>query len=244
MVFAPISRSAIRRDGCEHPLRVRRARVASALVLAPVLLAHVRPAAARSASARIREQERAEIAAHLHDSVLQTLALIQRQSDDPREVARLARGQERELRHWLYEPTGVGRRDLRRARCEAAAAEVEDTYAITVEPVVVGDARSTTTLRALVLGRARGDGQRGQARRGRTDLALRRGRGGARSACSSATAASASTPTRVPEDRHGVAARSSAGCARHGGTAAIRSAPGEGTEVRAEHAEPSRGAPA
>ena len=58
---------------------------------------------------RIVEAERAEIAAHLHDSVLQTLALIQRQSDQPREVLRLARGQERELRHWLYGPTGYGR---------------------------------------------------------------------------------------------------------------------------------------
>ncbi len=58
---------------------------------------------------RIVETERAEIAAHLHDSVLQTLALIQRQSDQPREVLRLARGQERELRHWLYGPTGYGR---------------------------------------------------------------------------------------------------------------------------------------
>ena len=59
---------------------------------------------------RIREAERAEIAAHLHDSVLQTLALIQRQSDSPREVARLARGQERELRTWLYGPGGYRRR--------------------------------------------------------------------------------------------------------------------------------------
>src|SRR5699024_5271481 len=55
---------------------------------------------------RIRSQERAEIAAHLHDSVLQTLTLIQKQADAPREVRRLARGQERELRHWLYGPGG------------------------------------------------------------------------------------------------------------------------------------------
>jgi phage shock protein PspC (stress-responsive transcriptional regulator) len=59
---------------------------------------------------RIRSQERADLAAHLHDSVLQTLALIQRHSDEPREVARLARGQERELRTWLYRPeTGRSR---------------------------------------------------------------------------------------------------------------------------------------
>ena len=51
---------------------------------------------------RIRETERADIAAHLHDSVLQTLALIQRKADDPGEVTRLARAQERELRGWLY----------------------------------------------------------------------------------------------------------------------------------------------
>ena len=55
-------------------------------------------------SARIREQERAEVAAHVHDSVLHTLTLIQRHVDDPREVTRLARAQERELRGWLYRP--------------------------------------------------------------------------------------------------------------------------------------------
>ena len=58
---------------------------------------------------RIRAQERAEVAAHVHDSVLHTLTLIQRNAEDPREVARLARAQERELRAWLYRPEGTGK---------------------------------------------------------------------------------------------------------------------------------------
>ncbi|MEP6979950.1 MAG: ATP-binding protein, partial [Nakamurella sp.] len=95
------------------------------------------------------QQERAEIAAHLHDSVLQTLALIQRQAAEPREVLRLARSQERELRSWLYGPAGyatvagsdqvVGDAAVAVALA-AAAGEVEDTYAVKVTPVVVGDA--------------------------------------------------------------------------------------------------------
>jgi signal transduction histidine kinase len=86
---------------------------------------------------RIRSQERADIAAHLHDSVLQTLALIQRNAASPREVARLARGQERELRNLLYgtrTASGQLAEELR-----IAAAEVEDAYAVSVEMVVVGD---------------------------------------------------------------------------------------------------------
>jgi signal transduction histidine kinase len=88
-------------------------------------------------SERIRSQERADIAAHLHDSVLQTLALIQRNAASPREVARLARGQERELRNLLYgtrTASGQLAEELR-----IAAAEVEDAYAVTVEMVLVGD---------------------------------------------------------------------------------------------------------
>ncbi|PZS31195.1 MAG: histidine kinase, partial [Pseudonocardiales bacterium] len=97
-------------------------------------------------SERIRSQERADIAAHLHDSVLQTLALIQRNAASPREVSRLARGQERELRNLLYgDRTASGQLadELR-----LAAAEVEDAYAISVEAVVVGDAALDTGLSA------------------------------------------------------------------------------------------------
>jgi phage shock protein PspC (stress-responsive transcriptional regulator) len=98
---------------------------------------------------RIRSQERAELAAHLHDSVLQTLALIQRQVDSPREVARLARGQERELRAWLYRSEG-DRESRLAAALDGVSAEVEDAYAVQVESVVVGDADVDTRLAAVV----------------------------------------------------------------------------------------------
>ncbi|HZC71902.1 MAG TPA: PspC domain-containing protein [Jatrophihabitans sp.] len=96
---------------------------------------------------RIRSQERADIAAHLHDSVLQTLALIQRNAGSPREVARLARGQERTLRTLLYgerTASGLFGQELRNA-----AAEVEDAYAVTVDLVLVGDAPLDADLAAL-----------------------------------------------------------------------------------------------
>src|SRR6185437_8953297 len=92
--------------------------VALTLILAPWWLRLVRGLSAERAE-RIRSQERAEVAAHLHDSVLQTLALMQKRVDDPREVAALARRQERELRAWLNgrrAPGGARRRRARGAR--------------------------------------------------------------------------------------------------------------------------------
>jgi signal transduction histidine kinase len=189
---------------------------------------------------RIREAERAEIAAHLHDSVLQTLALIQRQSDSPREVARLARGQERELRTWLY---GVG--GYRRAGAPddpalgagltdalaAAAAEVEDTYALTVRPVVVGgDLPLDDRLRALVLA-AREAMVNAAKHAGVDEVSLYaevepdavnvfvRDRG------------AGFDPDAVPDDRHGLADSVRGRMARHGGAVRLRTHPGEGTEV-------------
>jgi signal transduction histidine kinase len=96
---------------------------------------------------RIRSQERADIAAHLHDSVLQTLALIQRNAGSPREVARLARGQERTLRTLLYGTRAASGQFSEELR--TAAAEVEDAYAVTVEVVLVGDAPMNEQLAAL-----------------------------------------------------------------------------------------------
>ena len=93
---------------------------------------------------RVRSQERAEVAAHLHDSVLQTLALIQRHAGDPASVQRLARRQEAELRGWLYgRPPSDAAHSLS-AAIEAAALEVEDLHGVAVDVVSVGDARSTT----------------------------------------------------------------------------------------------------
>jgi signal transduction histidine kinase len=183
---------------------------------------------------RIVEAERAEIAAHLHDSVLQTLALIQRQSDQPREVLRLARGQERELRHWLYGPGGYGRRAVENAglatAVTAAAAEVEDTYAIDVRPVVVGDRPLDDDLRALVL--ATREAMVNAAKHAEVDevsvyveaeedavhvFVRDRGVG--------------FDPEAVPDDRHGLADSVHARVTRHGGNVRLRSTPGEGTEV-------------
>ena len=99
--------------------------------------------------ARIREQERAEVAAVVHDQVLHTLALIQRNAGDTTSVVRLARGQERTLRNWLYKPAGSPTERFA-AALEQAAAEVEDTYGISVETVVVGDAANDDRVAALV----------------------------------------------------------------------------------------------
>jgi signal transduction histidine kinase/phage shock protein PspC (stress-responsive transcriptional regulator) len=120
----------------------------TALVLAPWGVRLWRDLDAERA-ARIRETERAEIAAHLHDSVLQTLALIQRSSGDAAQVARLARAQERDLRGWLYGPRPTAVATLAGAVREASA-EVEDRHGVAVELVVVGDEPMDDRAAALV----------------------------------------------------------------------------------------------
>ena len=114
------------------------AAVALSLILAPFLWRLGRNLAVERAE-RIRSQERAELAAHLHDSVLQTLTLMQKRADDPREVAALARRQERELRAWLFDGSAPGPTDSLAAAIEAAAAEVEDAHAVAIDVVAVGD---------------------------------------------------------------------------------------------------------
>lgn len=178
---------------------------------------------------RIRNEERADIAAHLHDSVLQTLALIQRNAHSPREVARLARSQERELRTKLY--GGTPPDGLFSAALHAAAAEVEDTYVLTVDVVVVGEHELDTGLDALVaasrealVNAAKHAGvERVSVYAELDDQAAEvfvRDRG------------VGFDPDRIDLLRHGIRGSIIGRLARHGGTASIKSRPGEGTEVR------------
>lgn len=102
--------------------------------------------------ARIRSEERAEMAAHLHDSVLQSLALIQR-TDDPKRMVTLARAQERDLRGWLYEPEAADVESLRGA-LGAAAARVEDAHDVPVSVVVVGEGDLPKDKRVALVGAA------------------------------------------------------------------------------------------
>jgi signal transduction histidine kinase len=177
---------------------------------------------------RVRETERAEIAAHLHDSVLQTLALIQRRAGSEQDVVRLARAQERELRSWLFTDAAKDA-GLLAERIKAVAAEVEDAHGQAVEVVTVGDADMTDRHEALV-----------QAAREAMLNAARHG-GGTVSVYMESTAGSTEVFIKdrgpgfdlesVPDDRLGVKESIIGRMKRHGGTATINSSR-DGTEVR------------
>jgi signal transduction histidine kinase/phage shock protein PspC (stress-responsive transcriptional regulator) len=178
---------------------------------------------------KLLSQQQADVAAHLHDSVLQTLALIQRKADDPRAVVALARAQERDLRAWLYEDPAAPTSSLR-AALEDTAAEVETLHGVPVEVVLVGDAALDDGLVAMV--RASREAMLNAARHsgapavdvfaeveGRQVDVFVRDRG------------SGFDPDGVPADRLGLKGSVIGRMTRHGGRATVRSAPGEGTEV-------------
>ena len=108
-----------------------------AVLVVPLITKLANSLVAESEQKAVADQ-RAEIASRLHDSVLQTLALIQRQATDPDEVVRLARGQERELRAWLFDDT-VSNHTTTFAALRKAVGEVEDTYGVVIAPVTVGE---------------------------------------------------------------------------------------------------------
>ncbi|TMK89319.1 MAG: PspC domain-containing protein [Actinobacteria bacterium] len=182
--------------------------------------------------ARVRAQERAELAAHLHDSVLQTLALIQAKANQPRQVQRLARAQERELRTWLFgrpQQDGDGDGTLARA-VEAAAAEVEDLHATSIDVVAVGDARLDDRLAAVVAA----------AREAMVNAAKFAGVErvqvfveveGERVTVFVRDRGVGFDPASVDADRRGVSESIVGRMTRHGGVAVVRSSPGQGTEV-------------
>jgi signal transduction histidine kinase len=169
------------------------------------------------------------VAAHLHDSVLQTLALIQRHADEPQAVSRLARSQERELRAWLYEPAAATRGTWS-SLVAGMVADVEANHALTVDPVVVGDAPVDEPLAAL--GAA--------AREALVNAAKHAGVGSAdlytevapdRVSVFVRDRGAGFDPEAVPGDRRGLRDSVTGRLERLGGKAVIRSSPGEGTEV-------------
>jgi signal transduction histidine kinase len=180
---------------------------------------------------RIRSQERAELAAHVHDSVVQTLTLIQRHADDPRAVVRLARAEERALRQWLYRPGGADPGRFQ-ASLEAAAAEVEDSHGGAVEVVSVGDADVDEQLGALIQA----------AREAMVNAAKYASAGGPVSVYAEVEDTQASVfvrdrgpgfdPDAIGEDRLGVRQSIVGRMQRHGGRAEVISELGTGTEIR------------
>jgi signal transduction histidine kinase len=198
------------------------------VIFAPWIVRLVRSLTQERAE-RIRSQERAEVAAHLHDSVLQTLTMIQRRAQDPQAVAGLARSQERELRAWLQGKSRAGTELTLAGALEAAAAEVEDAHGITVEAVVVGDCPLDERTEAVV-GAARealvnaakfaGDGPislYAEVNDGRVQAFVKdRGPG--------------FDPESVPPDRHGVRESIVGRMERSGGRAVVH-ANGAGTEI-------------
>jgi signal transduction histidine kinase len=180
---------------------------------------------------RIRAQERADMAARVHDSVLQTLALVQRSADDPRRVAGLARRQERELRGWLYGGTGEGDGAETLARAlEDALADVEELHGVRVELVQTGDAPLDDRLRALVLAAREAVGN-AAVHSGVRDVAVFADVGDGEVSVYVRDRGVGFARESVPDDRRGIAESIEARLARHGGKATIRSTPGEGTEV-------------
>ncbi|MCM0621225.1 ATP-binding protein [Nocardioides bruguierae] len=179
---------------------------------------------------RVRSQERADMAAHLHDSVLQTLALIQRSADDPATVARLARAQERDLRSWLYAQDETGAETLAGA-LRALAADTEGRFPVTVEVVVVGDAPWSEGLRPVVA--AAGEAVVNAAKHAGVDRVDVYAEVGAREVEVDVRDRGAGfDPDAVAEDRLGLRRSVHERMARHGGRAVVRTAPGEGTEIR------------
>src|SRR3984885_12096231 len=173
------------------------------------------------------------MAAYVHVSLLQTLALIQRSSDDPQNVVRLARAQERELRAWLFEgrPPGAVSEDVTMLAegVGLLQRQVEADHGIAVQVVLVGDCELDEALRALLdaareatVNAAKWSGADqvsvyAEVEADTVTLYVRdRGRG--------------FDPDTVPEDRQGITQSIRARMARFGGSAVVRSAPGEGAQ--------------
>ena len=207
--------------------------VALALILAPFWWRLGRNLASERAE-RIRSQERAELAAHLHDSVLQTLTLVQKRADDPREVAQLARHQERELREWLFAPRHEAAGVSLAAALERAAVEVEEAHRVPIDVVAVGDAAVGPRGDALVAAAREAMVNAAKFAPDAGEVAVYAELGNGRAQVFVRDRGAGFDPESIPADRRGIRESIVGRMERSGGTAKIRSAPGTGTEVGLE----------
>jgi signal transduction histidine kinase len=203
--------------------------VALLLVLAPWAWRLAREREAERA-ARLVTEERADFAARVHDSVLQTLTLIQK---DPSDARRLARRQERELRAWLYPDRAPTAEGTLADAVEAAAAEIEELHGVRVELVRSGDAPLDERTQALVL--AGREAMANAARHSGVDeVSVFLDAEGERIALYVRDRGRGFDPAAVAPGRQGVAESIRGRMERVGGSARIVAAPGEGTEVELE----------
>lgn len=205
---------------------------AAALLLGPWSWRLIRQAADERRE-RIRADERSEVAAHLHDSVLQTLALIQR-TEDPKEMASLARTQERDLRNWLYKRSGSrANGESLTTALDRMAGRIDRRHRVPVDVVTVGDCSVDDRVQALV------------------DAAAEAAGNAARHSGAAAVSVYAEVEPelvrvyvrdegrgfdqrRVPPDRRGISDSIRGRVERHGGTVKITSGKRKGTEVQLE----------
>lgn len=204
------------------------------VLLAPWWLQNVRDLS-NERRERVRAEERAALVTHIHDSVLQTLTLIERAAGREADVVRLARAQERELREWLFNPDAVGSPSTAEGSFAASIAgierDVERDYGVKVELVTVGDCDVDDRIRALVsagreaaINAAKWSGAKtvsvyAEVEPERISLFVR-------------DIGLGFDPESVAPNRQGIALSIRHRMAQCGGQATIRSAPGSGTDVQ------------
>ena len=197
-----------------------------ALVLAPLWLGVIRQLS-QTQAAQARASERADIAAHLHDSVLQTLTLLRAQADDPQRVAALALSQERELRAWLYGDNHPTNENLR-SEVESVSREIEQLYGVPVDSVIVGDTPATAKTRVLTS--ALREALANAVRHGKPPISLYVEVSGQEVEAYVRDHGAGFELETINPDRHGVRDSIIGRMQRHGGSATIR-AREPGTEV-------------
>jgi signal transduction histidine kinase/phage shock protein PspC (stress-responsive transcriptional regulator) len=200
------------------------------LILAPLWWRFARSLAAERAE-RIRSQERAEVAAHLHDSVLQTLALMQRRAEDPADVAQLARRQERELRAWLAGAPPLQPDERLADALRTVAVEVEEARGAPIEVVVVGDCALDERLEALVAATREALTNAAKFAAGGGPIRLYAEIEDDRVKAFVDDRGEGFDLARVPDDRRGLRESIIGRVERNGGRAEVRSEAGRGTEV-------------